>query len=162
MFEAVKVALDPTPAQERLMLSHAGAARFAYNAGLAHVKAALDAGEKPEWSLFSLQHWWVLNRDTLAVDSDGAIWWHENSSMSYRSGLKALADALSNWSKSRKGKRKDPGLGSRSSSRKTGKHPGSVTRSAVSALVLSLRVMRKPCGCRVLVAFIALRTSRPA
>lgn len=90
------------------MLSHAGAARFAYNAGLAHVKAALDAGEKPEWSLFSLQHWWVLNRDTLAVDSDGAIWWHENSSMSYRSGLKALADALSNWSKSRKGKRKGP------------------------------------------------------
>lgn len=111
MFEAVKVALDPTPAQERLMLSHAGAARFAYNAGLAHVKAALDAGEKPEWSLFSLQHWWVLNRDTLAVDSDGAIWWHENSSMSYRSGLKALADALSNWSKSRKGKRKGPRVG---------------------------------------------------
>lgn len=29
-YEAVKVALDPTPAQERLMLSHAGAARFAY------------------------------------------------------------------------------------------------------------------------------------
>lgn len=111
MFEAVKVALDPTPAQERLMLSHAGAARFAYNAGLAHVKAALDAGEKPEWSLFSLQHWWVVNRDTLAVDSDGAIWWHENSSMSYRSGLKALADALSNWSKSRKGKRKGPRVG---------------------------------------------------
>ena len=45
MFEAVKVALDPTPIQERLMLSHAGAARFAYNAGLAHVKAALEAGE---------------------------------------------------------------------------------------------------------------------
>ena len=103
-YEAVKVQLDPTPRQVRLLASHAGAARFAYNAGLAHVKAALDAGEKPEWSLFSLQHWWVVNRDTLAVDSDGAIWWHENSSMSYRSGLKALADALSNWSKSRKGK----------------------------------------------------------
>lgn len=50
MFEAVKVALDPTPAQERLMLSHAGAARFAYNAGLAHVKAALEVGEKLDWS----------------------------------------------------------------------------------------------------------------
>lgn len=110
-YEAVKVQLDPTPRQVRLLASHAGAARFAYNAGLAHVKAALDAGEKPEWSLFSLQHWWVVNRDTLAVDSDGAIWWHENSSMSYRSGLKALADALSNWSKSRKGKRKGPRVG---------------------------------------------------
>jgi len=37
-YEAVKVRLDPTPKQERLMASHAGAARFAYNAGLAHVK----------------------------------------------------------------------------------------------------------------------------
>lgn len=111
MFEAVKVALDPTPAQERLMLSHAGAARFAYNAGLAHVKAAIEAGEKPEWSLFSLQHWWVENRDTLAVDEDGVIWWRENSKEAYRSGLRWLAEALSNWSKSRRGKRKGARVG---------------------------------------------------
>ena len=45
MFEAVKVRLDPTPRQLRLMASHAGAARFAYNAGLAHVKEALENGE---------------------------------------------------------------------------------------------------------------------
>ena len=44
MHEAVKVALDPTPAQERRLLSHAGAARFAYNAALAHVKEAIEAG----------------------------------------------------------------------------------------------------------------------
>ena len=111
MYEAVKVALDPTPIQERLMLSHAGAARFAYNAGLAHVKAALEAGEKPEWSSYSLQHWWVENRDTLAVDSDGAIWWRENSKEAYRSGLRWLAEALSNWSKSRKGTRKGRRVG---------------------------------------------------
>ena len=111
MFEAVKVALDPTPAQERLMLSHAGAARFAYNAGLAHVKAALEAGEKPEWSYFSLIKWWNANKGTLAVDSDGVIWWHDNSNESYRSGLRALASALSNWSKSRKGKRKGRRVG---------------------------------------------------
>ena len=54
MFEAVKVALDPTPSQERRLLSHAGAARFAYNAGLARVKAALDAGEVLDWSFFAL------------------------------------------------------------------------------------------------------------
>ncbi|WP_226833821.1 helix-turn-helix domain-containing protein [Bifidobacterium longum] len=30
MLEAVKVTLDPTPRQERLLESHAGAARFAY------------------------------------------------------------------------------------------------------------------------------------
>ena len=111
MFEAVKVALDPTPAQERLMLSHAGAARFAFNAGLAHVKAALEAGEKPEWSYFSLINWWNANKDTLAVDADGVPWWRENSSKTYESALKALADGLSNWVKSRKGKRKGPRVG---------------------------------------------------
>ena len=47
MFEAVKVALDPSPVQESLLLSHAGGARFAYNVGLAHVKESIDAGEKP-------------------------------------------------------------------------------------------------------------------
>ena len=111
MFEAVKVALDPTPAQERLMLSHAGAARFAYNAGLAHVKAALEVGEKLDWSYFSLVNWWNANKDTLAVDADGVPWWRENSKEAASSGLRALASALSNWSKSRKGKRKGPRVG---------------------------------------------------
>ena len=111
MFEAVKVALDPTPAQERLMLSHAGAARFAYNAGLAHVKAALEVGEKLDWSYFSLQHWWNANKDTLAVSADGVPWWRENSKEAANSGLRALASALSNWSKSRKGKRKGRRVG---------------------------------------------------
>lgn len=57
-YEAVKVRLDPTPRQERLMASHAGAARFAYNAGLAHVKEALDNGESPKWSHYDLRRWW--------------------------------------------------------------------------------------------------------
>ena len=111
MFEAVKVALDPTPAQERLMLSHAGAARFAYNAALAHVKAALEVGEKLDWSYYSLQHWWNANKDTLAVSADGVPWWRENSKEAASSGLRALASALSNWSKSRKGKRKGRRVG---------------------------------------------------
>lgn len=111
MFEAVKVALDPTPAQERLMLSHAGAARFAYNAALAHVKAALDAGEKPEWSFYSLRRWWNANKDTLAVDADGVPWWRENSRDAANTGLEALADGLLSWAKSRKGKRKGRRVG---------------------------------------------------
>ena len=106
VLEAVKVALDPTPAQERLLLSHAGASRFAFNAGLAHVKETLDAGEKPEWSFYSLRKWWNVNKDALAVSDDGVIWWAENSKEAYSSGLEALANALSNWSKSRKGQRK--------------------------------------------------------
>ena len=58
MLEAVKVAPDPTPRQERLLESHAGAARFAYNAGLAHVKDMLERGDTPEWSYYALRRWW--------------------------------------------------------------------------------------------------------
>ena len=66
MLEAVKVALDPTPAQEKLLLSHAGAARFAYNSGLAHVKAAMDAGESLDRSFYALLRWRNANK---SVDS---------------------------------------------------------------------------------------------
>ena len=111
MLEAVKVALDPTPAQERLMLSHAGAARFAFNAGLAHVKAALEVGEKLDWSFYSLRRWWNANKDVLAVNEDGTPWWRENSKCAADTGLEALSKGLLNWSKSRKGKRKGPRVG---------------------------------------------------
>ena len=110
-YKAVKVALDPTPMQERLLLSHAGAARFAYNAGLDHVRAAIEAKEKPEWSLYGLRRWWNANKDTLAVNADGTPWWRENSKEAANSGLRSLASALSNWSKSRKGARKGRKVG---------------------------------------------------
>lgn len=111
MFEAVKVALDPAPAQERRLLSHAGGARFAYNTMLALVKAALDAGEKPDWSFYSLRKRWNANKDTLAVDAEGSPWWQENSREAYYSGIEALAKGLSNWSKSRRGDRKGRRVG---------------------------------------------------
>ena len=111
VFEAVKVALDPTPMQERLLLSHAGAARFAFNAGLAHVKAGIDAGVKPEWSFYSLVRWWNSSKDTLAVGADGTPWWAENSKEAANTGLRSLASALSNWSKSRRGERRGRKVG---------------------------------------------------
>ena len=111
MFEAVKVALDPTPAQERRFLSHAGAARFAYNAALAHVKEAIEAGEKLNWSFYSLRKWWNANKGELAVDNDGVIWWADNSKEAYNGGLEALAKGLSSWAKSRKGTRKGRKVG---------------------------------------------------
>lgn len=111
VFEAVKVALDPTPAQERLLLSHTGAARFAFNAGLAHVKAGIDTGAKPEWSYYALVRWWNANKDALAVDADGTPWWAENSKEAANTGLRSLAAALSNWSKSRRGERRGRKVG---------------------------------------------------
>ena len=112
MLEAVRVALDPTPRQERLLESHAGAARFAYNAGLAHVRDMLERGDEPEWSYYGLRRWWNQAKDTLAVDgTTGETWWRENSKESYNSGLESLADALKNFSKSRKGRRKGRRMG---------------------------------------------------
>ena len=111
MFEAVKVALDPTPAQERRLASHAGGARFAFNAALAHVKGAMDAGEKPQWTYYSLLRWWNANKNAMAVDADGEPWWPENSKEAYSYGVRSLASALSNWSKSRRGDRKGRKVG---------------------------------------------------
>ena len=93
------------------MLSHAGAARFAFNAGLAHVKAGIEAGEKLDWSYYALVRWWNANKDTLAVNADGAPWWRENSKEAANTGLDALAKGLSNWAKSRKGARKGRKVG---------------------------------------------------
>lgn len=111
MYEAIKVALDPTPAQERRLLSHAGAARFAFNAALAHVKEAIEAGERLNWSFYSLRKWWNHNKDELAVDDDGIIWWADNSKEAYSYGLESLAKGLSNWAKSRRGIRKGRKVG---------------------------------------------------
>ena len=111
-YEAVRVALDPTPRQTRLLCSHAGAARFAYNAGLAHVKDMLENGESPEWSHYALRRWWNANKDTLAVNPDtGVVWWSQNSKEAYSMALWGLAQGLSNWYKSRKGQRKGRRVG---------------------------------------------------
>ena len=94
------------------MASHAGAARFAYNAGLAHVKEALDNGESTEWSHYGLLRWWNANKDELAVNqTTGVVWWSQNSKESYSMALRSLAQGFSNWSKSRKGERKGRRVG---------------------------------------------------
>ena len=94
------------------MASHAGAARFAYNAGLAHVKEALDNGESPEWSHYGLLRWWNANKGELAVNqTTGVGWWSQNSKESYSMALRSLAQGFSNWSKSRKGERKGRRVG---------------------------------------------------
>ncbi|MDD6461993.1 MAG: IS607 family element RNA-guided endonuclease TnpB [Bifidobacteriaceae bacterium] len=112
MLEAVVVALDPSPAQERALWSHAGAARFAYNAALAHVRERLERHERPVWSFYALRKWWNQAKDTLAVNREtGGTWWRQNSKEAYNAGLESLADGLRNWSDSRKGRRKGRRVG---------------------------------------------------
>ena len=94
------------------MASHAGAARFAYNAGLAHVKEALENGEPADLSHYSLRRWWNANKDELAVNRDtGVVWWDQNSKEAYSMAFRDLAQGFSNWSKSRKGQRKGKRVG---------------------------------------------------
>jgi putative transposase len=116
---AYRYALDPTPAQERVLRSHAGAARVAFNWGLARVRAAMDqrAAEATyglsgddltpclSWSLYSLRKDWNAAKDTVAP------WWRECSKEAFNTGLDQLARALKNWADSRKGKRKGRPVG---------------------------------------------------
>jgi putative transposase len=104
VLQAYRFALDPSPRVARALASHVGARRFAYNWGLALVKQRLDArarGEDVEvpWTLRGLRREWNQAKETVAP------WWRENSKEAYSSGLAGLADALKNWSDSRKGRR---------------------------------------------------------
>ena len=116
--QAYRFALDPSPAQERALWSHCGAARLAFNWGLAHVKAVMDqrAAEASygiaaqdlapaSWTLPALRKAWNQAKDQVAP------WWGENSKEAYNTGLDALARALGNWNESRTGKRKGPKIG---------------------------------------------------
>ena len=117
--QAYKYALDPSPAQERSLRSHAGAARFARNHMLGLVKGVLDqrAAERTYgiaeddltpclgWSLPALRRAWNQRKDVVAP------WWAENSKEAYNTGLDSLARSLEAWSKSRKGQRAGASIG---------------------------------------------------
>ena len=116
---AYRFTLDPTPAQARALASHAGAARVAFNWGLARVKANLGQREAEKsyglaagdptpplsWSLYSLRRGWNAAKDQVAP------WWAECSKEEFNTGLDQLARALKNWGDSRAGKRKGKRVG---------------------------------------------------
>ena len=58
----------------------------------------------------SLRNEWNRIKHVKAVRADGTAWWDENSKEAYASGCRSLANALDNWSESRKG-RKGPRVG---------------------------------------------------
>ena len=178
---AVRFALDPTPRQERALRSHAGAARVAFNWGLARVKANLSQREAEatygitgddltpyvEWSLYGLRKAWNTAKDTVAP------WWAECSKEAFNTGLDALARALKNWADSRRGKRKGkpvgfPGFRSRRRSTPSVRFTTGVIRCADGRAVLPRlgriklheRVGARLDGARILAATVRFERAR--
>jgi putative transposase len=117
--QAYRFSLDPSPRQVRDLLRHAGAARVAYNWGLARIKANLDqrAAERSygiaEDDLTSPVGWslYGMRKDWNQAKAQVAPWWAECSKEAYNTGLDQLARALKNWADSRKGERKGRRMG---------------------------------------------------
>src|SRR5205823_15029873 len=114
ILQAFRFALDPSPVQGVALRSHCGGQRFAYNWGLAHVKANLDQRRAEtsygvdaieltpslNWSAYALRKDWNLAKNEVAP------WWGENSKEAYASGLANLASALRSWRDSTAGNRR--------------------------------------------------------
>ncbi|MEV5833404.1 IS607 family element RNA-guided endonuclease TnpB [Nocardia sp. NPDC052112] len=111
--QAYRFALDPTPRQARMLASHAGAARKAFNVMLDMVGKNLDqrAAERSyglsEDELTPVQGWSLpqLRKTWNRIKHEVAPWWAANSKEAYNTGLDALARGLDAWSKSRTGQR---------------------------------------------------------
>jgi len=106
VYQAYRFALDPAPAQERALRSHAGAARFAWNWGLAKCKERYEA-EGKWYSAVDLHKLWNAEKT-----ADPALaWWRENSKCAYQEAFRDLGRALQDFTASKKGDRKGRRLG---------------------------------------------------
>jgi putative transposase len=103
---AYRFALDPSAAQERALRSHAGAARFAWNWGLAKCQERYEA-EGKWYSAIDLHKLWNAQKK-----ADPALaWWAQNSKCAYQEAFRDLDRALRDFTVSRKGVRKGRRLG---------------------------------------------------
>jgi putative transposase len=101
VIQAYRFSLDPAPAQERLLCSHAGAARFAWNWGLARCQERYQA-EGRWYSAAGLHKLW-----NAAKKADPALaWWSANSKCAYQESFRDLDRALAGFIASKKGIRK--------------------------------------------------------
>jgi putative transposase len=104
--QAHRFALDPSPAQERMLRSHAGAARFAWNWGLAKCRDRYES-EGNWYSGTDLHKLW-----NAAKKADPALgWWGENSKCAYQEAFRDWEQALGGFVKSKKCERKGRRLG---------------------------------------------------
>ncbi len=85
-----KTELDLTNEQRTLLLKHAGAARFAYNWGLAHKQAAYKAGEKVPSAI-------DLHRELNALKQTEFPWMYEVSKCAPQEALRDLDTAYKHF-----------------------------------------------------------------
>ena len=104
--QAYRFALDPAPELERALRSHAGAARFAWNWGLARCKERHEA-EGKWYSAVDLHKLWNAEKKT----EPALAWWPENSKCVYQEAFRDLDRALRDFIRSKKGQRRGKRLG---------------------------------------------------
>lgn len=104
--QAYRFALEPTARQERMLWSHAGARRFAWNRGLALCQQRY-AVEGRWYSAAELHRLWNAEKKA----DPGLAWWGENSKCVYQEAFRDLDRALLDFVRSRSGERKGQRLG---------------------------------------------------
>ncbi|MGW8994750.1 IS607 family element RNA-guided endonuclease TnpB [Streptomyces zhihengii] len=120
--QAYRFALDPTASQERMLRSHCGAARAAYNWAVGWVEASwwqrraegsygVGEAELTEWRPWSLPALRKAFNQAKHTDPRFAGWWEENSKEAYSTGLANAAAAFDNYAKSKRGKRRGRAMG---------------------------------------------------
>jgi putative transposase len=99
--QAYRFALDPSPAQERALRSHAGAARFGWNWGLGKCRERY-AAERKWYSGAELHRLWNAEKKA----GPALSWWAENSKCAYQESFRDLDRALRDFARSKRGERK--------------------------------------------------------
>jgi putative transposase len=115
----VVVPIDPTPAQEQLLRSYCGSARYAYNWTIGLVKENLDVRSQErssgfaEGDLTTSLSWMPYSMTPLwnSVKDDVAPWHHDVTMHAFRSGVTNATVALKNFSESKKGVRQGRSVG---------------------------------------------------
>src|SRR5688572_30430062 len=104
MQRAHRIRLNPTPDQATYFRRAAGTARFAYNWGLAEIKRALDAGQKPEPIL-------TLKQRFNAIKGTRFPWVYDVTKCAVEGGFRNLQAALANFWQFKRGLRKGKRIG---------------------------------------------------
>jgi putative transposase len=104
--QAYRFALDPSASQEQMLRSHAGAARFAWNWGLARCQERY-AAEGKWYSAIDPHLLW----NTAKKANSALAWWSENSKCACQEAFRDLERALRDFIKSKNGLRKGKRLG---------------------------------------------------